>query len=178
LIDLTLFYNAALDEDWSDRSTAFERDDLSELPRGRSKFAGVEFDVRGLVQLSGVQFKNSPRLYPESVEGIRLDRKCHQIHFLHATTWTAAESTQVGSYRVHYATGQQREIPIVYGKDVRDVQADQDKPVERAIVAWKKTRRLLKSTWVNPEPDAAITTIDYISKMTDSAPFLVAITVD
>ncbi len=38
--------------------------------------------------------------------------------------------------------------------------------------------RLFKTTWKNPRPDVQVKSIDYISKMTNCAPFLVAITVE
>jgi hypothetical protein len=36
--------------------------------------------------------------------------------------------------------------------------------------------RLFKTTWVNPMPEKEITSMDYISTMSNAAPFLVAVT--
>ena len=38
--------------------------------------------------------------------------------------------------------------------------------------------RLFKTAWENPQPELEVVSIDYISKMTDSAPILVAMTVE
>ena len=38
--------------------------------------------------------------------------------------------------------------------------------------------RLFRSAWDNPHPRLEVESIDFVSKMTDSAPFLVAITVE
>jgi hypothetical protein len=38
--------------------------------------------------------------------------------------------------------------------------------------------RLFKTTWVNPMPEKEIVSIDYTSAMSNSAPFLIAITAD
>jgi hypothetical protein len=38
--------------------------------------------------------------------------------------------------------------------------------------------RLFKTSWVNPFPDEEITSIDYVSAMSDAAPFLIAITAE
>ena len=48
LIDLSSYYNVALTESWH---WGFGPSDLSELPRGLQTFAGVQFDVRGLIQI-------------------------------------------------------------------------------------------------------------------------------
>ena len=59
---------------------------------------------------------------------------------------------------------------------------------ERSMVAWtgpcwvlaapEKTVRLYKSTYTNPFPETEVVQIDFISAMTRSAPFLVAMTVE
>jgi hypothetical protein len=85
---------------------------------------------------------------------------------------------------VHYANGSEQVIPIVYGQDVRDWNADNDTPtkVKRGIVVWNNTNkaglhvRLFRTTWVNPMPETEITTLDYLSNMAEAAPFLLAIT--
>jgi len=38
--------------------------------------------------------------------------------------------------------------------------------------------RLYKSTFPNPRPDVAISRIDYVSTMTEAAPFLVGLTLE
>ena len=38
--------------------------------------------------------------------------------------------------------------------------------------------RLFKTTWANPRPDLEITRLDYVSRMTAAAPFLLAITAE
>lgn len=44
--------------------------------------------------------------------------------------------------------------------------------------AGERPLRLFKTAWDNPRPDAAVSHIDYVSTMTDCAPFLVALTVE
>jgi hypothetical protein len=38
--------------------------------------------------------------------------------------------------------------------------------------------RLYRASWDNPRPDEQVTSIDYVSRMTAFAPFLIAITVE
>jgi hypothetical protein len=186
LIDLSPHYNAALDEPL--HTKANPRNNLSALPRGLQTLADVQFDVRGVVQLTSSRLKelDPDADYPERVNGIKVARQCRRIHFLHASGIAVADGVQIGSYIVHYADGQQCEIPIVYGENVRDwwVASNEAKAPEQLQVAWTGSNaatpriRLFKTTWANPLPDLEVTTIDYLSKMTRAAPFLVALTVD
>ena len=186
LIDLSPHYNASLDEPL--HTKANPRNNLSALPRGLQTLADVQFDLRGVVQLSSSRLKDlDPDAdYPERVNGIKVARHCRRLHFLHASGIAVADSVQIGSYIVHYADGQQREIPIVYGENVRDWwgASNEAKAPEQLQVAWTGRNgatpriRLFKTTWENPLPDLEVRTIDYVSKMTLAAPFLVALTVE
>jgi hypothetical protein len=120
LIDLGAYFNAPLTETWHTQGAdeaAGLTNDLSALPRGRQTLAGVEFDVRGVVQLS---IPGWPGRYPERVAGIKVGQPCRRLHFLHATGWVVPDGTVIGRYVIHYADGQRAEVPIRYGQDVRD----------------------------------------------------------
>jgi len=184
LIDLSPHYNAPLTLAWhSDRPG----NDLATLPQGVQKFGEVEFDVRGIIQLAGRAEYYLRAIFPAEVQGIKVGLKCHRLHFLHATGWSAPDGTQVGHYLICYANGQQRACPILYGFDVRNwwPQGNEPPPETTGVtVAWTNTmtpgglRRLYHSTWTNPLPDVEITSIDYVSSMADPAPFLIAITAE
>ncbi len=190
LIDLTDFYNAGLNEPWHARpGNNFKHNNLSWLPKGIQTFADVEFDVRGIIQLAGRNLV-SPR-FPASVKGLKINRKCLALHFLHATGWSVTDGTRIGHYRAVYADGESREIPIIYGKDVRDWtqaagRSETNSPT--LVIAWSgkspvsqsdgTTLRLFKSTWQNPTPQVAIDTLEYVSARTNCAPFLIAITAE
>jgi len=117
------------------------------------------------------------------------------FHFLHAAINAGKETTaksgdQIGAYRLHYASGQVRELPIVLGKDVMDwwSQNGESPSAGDPVIAWTgsnaKSRRenrnirLFKTDWENPLPDTKIDTIDFVSAHSTAAPFLVAITVE
>lgn len=180
LIDLSNYYNALLTNSWelaSGEETI--RKDLSELPQGLQTLAGTRFDVRGIVQL------HSPRLaqgaYPQAIRGIKAGVKCSKLHFLHGTRLAAGAGTRIGSIIIHYADAQQASVPIVFGENVRDWRAPG--ACGNAVVAWSATNTtsrigLYKCGWLNERPEIEITTLDYVSEWTDSAPFLIAITAD
>ncbi len=190
LIDLTDYYNAGLNETWHARPVkGYKHSDLAWLPKGIQTFAGVEFDVRGVVQLAGQYFVSSR--FPPAVKGIRVSRKCRTLNFLHATGWSVPDGTRIGHFRVVYNDGEDREIPIIYGVDVSDwtLPGNKTDPADfKPVIAWVgkspssqsqgTTIRLFKTTWENPLPQARIDTLDYVSAQTNCAPFLIAITAE
>jgi hypothetical protein len=187
LLDLTPFYNAGLDESWH----GSKGNDLRALPKGLQTFSGVEFDVRGIVQLGS----RSPSAtnYPALIKGIPVKQKCQRLYFLHATGLgtPGAEGKQIGAYVVHFATNQMRlEIPIRYGQEVRNwhVLAGEAAAPKELQVAWRGENaqsksaghsiRLFLTTWTNLVPDLEVESIDFVSAMGVPAPFLIAISVE
>jgi hypothetical protein len=164
--------------------------DLSSLPTGVQALAGVEYDVRGIIQL-GSQSPAAKR-FPGRINGIKIHRQCARLHFLHSAAFGSVddEGARVGGYVLHFATNQmQLEIPIIYGHDVRNWhKMEGEKPAEGLSVAWTGTNvvsaashnfiRLFTTTWVNVAPSVEIESIDFVSSMGKVAPFLIAISVE
>jgi hypothetical protein len=185
LVDLTSYYNYSLDDDFHNHAGH----DLQDVPKGVQTLGGVAFDVRGLIQLASTRSLGMTGVtYPEAVMGIRVNRSGRQLHFLHACGWSAPAGAKVGEYVVHYANGQTRSVPLVYQQNMLDWWfRPGDAPPSGAEVVWQgqdpSTRRngfktrLLKYSWENPFPDTEISSIDFVSSMTEAGPFLVAITV-
>ena len=181
LVDLSAHYNAALTNAWQ----GFPGNDLAALPQGLQEFNGVRFDVRGLIQLGSPDL---PRSFPPTVEGIPVHQTCHRIHFLHAIA--LGYYGEVAAYRVHYADGQQREIPLRFGKETADwwFKLGSTNFSITVEIAWTGNNaaalsnelaiRLCHMTWDNPLPNVAIRTISFTSLGKGAAPFLVAITLE
>jgi WD40 repeat protein len=181
MIDLSSYYNS------SKRSGPGS---LASLPSGLQTMAGTTFDIRGVIQLSRRRDRIADSDYPENITGIRIGLKARRLHFLHATTFEADGGTRVGNYVVRYASNESRVFPIVYGKDVRNWWTIKREPLttQNSSLAWvgsnaevqseSKALRMFKSTWENPFPDEEIASIDFVSSLSDAAPFLVAITAD
>ncbi len=187
LLDLTGFYNATLTSSWHGK----KGNDLAALPKGLQNLAGVEFDVRGIVQLRSLS--DSATNFPAQVQGIKVRQQCQRLHFLHAAGFgsSADEGKQIGAYVVHFATNNMRlEVPIVYGRDVRNWHSrkGEREPARTLKVAWTGenavskqaggSTRLFLTTWTNLVPGVEIESLDYVSSMAMPAPFVVAITVD
>ena len=190
LIDLSAHYNAALTETWLPGELIVKGNDFSGLPQGLQKLAGVEFDVRGLIQLSSGALENLGGRFPRRVNGLPIQRRCQRLHFLHGSAWSSLFGTLIGHYVVHYANGQTRDLKLIFGRNIRDwwFPASQPQMTPGATVAWEGSNaasrelgmslRLYKMTWDNPQPEAEINSIDFVSAMEKPAPFLIAITVE
>jgi hypothetical protein len=183
LVDLSSHYNASLDDSWHAGGVA--NNTLANLPKGIQEFSGIPFDVRGVVQLSGRSAVEQLNVrFPKSVEGIAVGRRAAKLAFLHACGWPSQPGTVIGKFLVHYVNGESREIPIIYGEDVLDwwTAADTD---GTPPVAWSgpnqanpngPPKAIYVTIWNNPLPEVEIRSVDYVSTMSESAPFLIAFT--
>jgi WD40 repeat protein/serine/threonine protein kinase len=180
-LDLTANYNMVLEATFLGGDPRFN---LSVLPKGLQTFDGVRFDVRGVIVLAG-KFAPSTRFYPQRVDGISVGQRAARLHVLHACGKRPPDGTKAGGYMLHYADGETRELPMIYGEDFRDWGENSDKKptVAHAREAWRGNSaglplRLYHRTYENPRPDVKITTIDVTSENSEAAPFVVAITVE
>ena len=199
LVDLTAWFNGNLDAMWLPiRLTSVSRKDLTSLPRGAVKLAGVLFDVRGVVQLANKDDWSFQKFFPNRVDGIPVNQKGRHLHFLHACDGWDRDGALVGSYVIHYLDGSTEELKIIYGQDTRNwwsgggvLPPDHDEELgsDDAAIAWQGSnnqsqklnpalqRRLFRKTYENSHPEKTIVHIDFISALNQSAPFLIALTV-
>jgi eukaryotic-like serine/threonine-protein kinase len=186
LIDLSRHYNASLKRNWHDAEPRHQQNNLATLPTGVQRLASVPFDLRGLIQVG-----DQPGMtYPRRVADIAVGRPCARLHFLHAAVHAANEGTKIGRYVVHFAGGEQVEVPIVVGKDVSNWWGPAEEQGKPLVVAWWGTNalanafggkiRLFKSTWENPRPADRVQSIDFdfVGNSEECAPFLVALTAE
>jgi eukaryotic-like serine/threonine-protein kinase len=204
LIDLTAHYNGLLTVPWeSVLADSFSCNDLSELPSGQAIFDDVCFDVRGVIQLRLVSWFWGWDKFPQKAGNIPVRQKFKRLHVVHGTMLTEAEDLPIGGYVMHYADGTQQELEIRYGQDVRafwwsagldpdvvswwNLQTDSRKEATKATLAGELLpnrmhpevpRRLYHRSWENPRPEVEVVSIDFVSRMTRSGPFLVALTVE
>jgi hypothetical protein len=169
--------------------------DLAELTTGLVTFDNVLFDVRGVVQLRRTEPLGGPwqkrwERHPARLDGIALHRPFHRLHALLGTDQREQDGRMIGHLVWHYADGADHESPIIYGEDVRQWWERPGEPsaTSRARVAWRGSNppaaregaslRLYFSTWENPRPDVEVKTLDLVSNLTGTAPFVIAITVE
>ncbi len=184
LVNLGAYYTASLDDDWLVKPGA----NLASLPKGVQAFNREAFDIRGLIQLAGKTAEKETGIhFPKSITGIKIGAKVRKLHFLQGACWTADLDTKIGEYVLHYADGKTAIVPIVYGRNVVDwwIAPDSSVPTD-AQIAWTGENdashklgykiQLYTYTINNPRPGGEISTINFVSTFSDSAPFLVALT--
>jgi hypothetical protein len=174
-------------------------DDLSALPSGTVALGGVRFDIRGLILLrkGGVERMGKPwqvawERCPAVVENIAIGRKIRRLHVLHGTAGPETPGKPIARWMWHYADGAEETSQVAYGQDVQDWwfkpgEESKDQPGPGRVV-WRgsnpraseegQSLRLYLRTWENPRPDAVVQSLDYASALTETAPFLIAITLE
>jgi hypothetical protein len=129
---------------------------------------------------------------PEAVRSIKIDARFDSLHILHSTMFGNGfgvdDGTEIGTYIVHYADRSTERIPIIYGEDVRDWWRSSDPALPaRGKLTWSGKNaalndddeiRLFASEWKNPHPEAKVVALDFESRNTVCAPFLVALTLE
>jgi hypothetical protein len=188
-VELSPHLNGALQRRWIPSS--YDGDDLSALPRGPQVLGGVTFDVQGVIQLQGLEWKRRGHEFPERVDGIRVGRACNRLHLLHATGGFAdPPGTTVAWLVLHYGDGTEEKLAIQQNVHVKDWWAWRPANLSdpNTVVAWTGqspataqkgiSNRLFRTTFTNPQPGKRLDTIDYVSAMAGSGPFLVALTAE
>jgi RNA polymerase sigma factor (sigma-70 family) len=199
-IDLKPYINVALTDSPASRIGNNENN-LAELPLGTHAFGGVPFDVEGLIQLDGTNMMMFGKHYPAEVDNIRINRRCAKIHLFHGANWIYSHDfgTTVAELVLHYADGSTRKIDIIAGQHIFDYWSplfttgvssrhfEMAPGTERAWTGnnpfikriWPDESLILyKSTFDNPQSDVIISSLDYVSTVTGTAPFLVGLTVE
>ena len=189
--DLSGHFNGSLDAVWV---PGFDRGShLASLPHGRHLFADVPFQVDGVIQLQGQAWKSNGYPFPEQVTGISVNGLCHRIHLLHANSaFTDPPGTVVARLVLNYRDGSRQDFAIRQNEQILDWwvwPSQKRKPTDRnTVVAWTGQNpataarglglRMFKTAFVNPHPDREVQTIDYVSGMAGSAPFMVGLTLE
>ena len=207
LIDLTPYYNVRLDG-WlhPEINDHFVDNGLAGFRAGMVTLLGIKFDARGVILIRSFERRGGDRQsmwqrYPVRLEGIQVRQRVRKLHVLQAVCAAdeaergggtdIEEGTQVGSYVWHFTGAAAYEQPILYGRDLRHwwmPNAERPVELERGRIAWIGDTplarkfgarvRLYLTTYVNPRPELEVSHLDIVSKMTQAAPFLVAMTVE
>ncbi len=185
LIELTNYYSCSLTNAVNMVRLKIHPNNLEEFPSGEGEFGGVLFAVRGMIQLGGA--------YARECRGISIGTRARALHILHGTSGLKDDGTEMARLVIHYADGEESQLPILYGEHARDWWAwkeGEDPNVgPGSELAWTgsnrfaKTRnvglRIYRSTFLNPLPDKVIETIDYTRDLgTGLTPFMLGLTIE
>ena len=155
--------------------------DMVALPRGKSRFAGVDYVVRefltsplpSAIVLNGAGPAAVQNMARE-VTGIPVGRKVDALFFLHAfnqygQTDQRDRTPIVFQYVVHYEDGQTAAVPVRLGLDVAHWVSKDPSGLRNAALAWTAPfpndtsgdqAALYQLQWNNPRPDVAVQSVD------------------
>jgi RNA polymerase sigma factor (sigma-70 family) len=190
-INLSSYVNGELDKSWT---PVYGNNHLAALGVGRHVLNSVPFDLRGVIQLQGTEWRQRSYKFPDKVQQIRVGTTGRKIHLLHANSaFDDPAGTTVASLVLHFADGESAQFDIRQGIEVLDWWEWPGAAVKQprgtnTIVAWKGKNppaehqgarvRLFDTAFVNPYPEKEIQSLDYISAMAGSAPFMAALTIE
>ena len=171
---------------------------FKDLPAGDQRLAGTKFNIYDMatspvpnaLMLAG---RNVPGQLPAEIHGIAVGRKADAIFFLHTARIDrrrgpaeikAGKGLELARYVIHYADGQQAELPILAEVDVEDYRQKTPATIPGAQLAWVKPYEgtaasavAYSKQWSNPRPDVAIAAIDILpGKDNCGVPAVLAIT--
>src|SRR5205085_4242966 len=106
---------------------------------GIRHLGGVDFDVRGLIQLSCN--KSDTTAYAKGVAGIKIGAKCHRLHLLHGVSISAGTTNgePIARVKIYPSKGEPQEKPIRFGIDVGECSNQSSVLAAPATVAWTGT---------------------------------------
>ena len=183
-LDLSRIQNMSLSDALGGENPA---NNLAALSPGIHHLGGTDFAIAGRLQLRGKAAYAG--VFPAQADEIPVNRSCRRLHFLCATVCAAPRGALVGSFELHQADGGKVEVPLVYGENVADwwgcdsaAMASDPEPVWTGQNALTKASgcslRLFKVTWTNSAPETVVRSLTFNSTQTESAPFVLAITVE
>ncbi len=156
--------------------------DMAALPRGESRFAGVDYNVRSfqtsplpsVIILNGEGAAKVENL-PMQVTGIPVEKKVDALFFLQAFNQYRQPDMRrdrnpvVFQYVVHYADGKAETVPVRLGLEVDHWISNDPAGLRDAALAWAapfpndksgEQAVLYQMQWNNPRPDVAVQSVD------------------
>jgi tetratricopeptide (TPR) repeat protein len=197
LIDLSRYYTAGIYDGRGWHGDPPEH--LRFLPETFRARDGIDFDIRGLVQVNTGVFPDTGRpiergkdlnqmygkSYPDGVTGVPVGMETQALHFLvgAAHSSRARNGTEVARLVIRYEDGGTVTLPLRLGEDVVDWVRGENPgcAIDVSRVAWigpRPLKVLYLKTWRNPEPRRKVASFDFVSAKALAAPFLVAATAE
>ncbi|MBN9690249.1 MAG: protein kinase [Verrucomicrobia bacterium] len=190
-VDLGPFYNTTLGDLLIDPPRIGPN--LVELPVGLLRSAGVDFEIRGFIQLTGNRHMLERPDLPVAVRNIPVNAIVHHLHLLGAAIHapnSVIRPLEIATLHIRYQDGGSVDFPIRLGEEIEDQWSGPRTPnvARNARVAWRGFNsssenasswiQLHHSTFTNPHPERAVESVDLISAQQLPAPFFVALSVD
>lgn len=157
---------------------------LTYMLPGFKKYAGIDFDARGIIALSSPEVLYQCGSFPEQVLGIPVQTPCRSIHFLHSAIFTEAAGGEIGKFIIYFPDGTRSELPLRFDINtgaywLRSTITGTD-TVAISLHGEKQDdpQTLFVTRWNNPRPGVPVVMIDFITSNRHAAPFLLAISTE
>ena len=170
--------------------------DYAIVPHGTQALAGIEFVMDGMLQLQSTSSEAFNRAYRTNIslalaEAGAVGGRFGSLHLLCGTRWWAPPESQVAAIVWRYADGQNRSVPLLYMRQVRDwVRPPYEEPAylpyKFSKVAWRSAKvtesgrwqRLYRISLANPEPKKAVAGVELVSARAEATLMVLGATLD
>ena len=187
LIDLSKHYNVSPNASWPGVVAEGSANPLAGLP-SLHESRGIQFDYRGIIQLSGEPPRGREVAYPQSAGPILVGQTCEKIHLLHAASQNAdITGNLAGRLEVHYSDASTESFELIVGNNSIDwlMNTPRKRPTDPNTHFTFESQRpddwfvkVLHTTWVNQFPERRIDHFTFVSNNGEAAPFILAITLE
>ena len=165
----------------------------SEVPDGLRDFDGVQFDCRGILELTGMAGFESNNLRPAHISGVPIMQRCDVLHLLLCTTWNEEPGTVIGRMILNYAEGgsesiyfaQETHAQSFWGSGSLSGRGSGSTSPNSKRVWTKNSDRsssiqlsLNRVAFANPRPDVLIESIDFETCFSQSMPVILGLTLE
>lgn len=162
------------------------------VPRGTQVCDGVTFICNGALRTAGLCAARDGKHFPGAVLGVPANLRGTRIHLLQTAenAGEMMENTPYGRMILHYANGESRRFDLLFGLHADHwlqgkSQAHEPVADPNSKPAWVQRRtgdgmiiRLYHTVLENPLPGVTVTTIDFISPLSEANLLLFGLTVD
>jgi WD40 repeat protein len=186
LLDLGPYYTPV-----EDRQNTENLFDLRSVPIGRQRFLGVDFDIRGMIQLAADHLRQTSQNFPSRVDGIALPAHVDALDLLVEGYAIDDAVHPLLDVVFHYHDGGERRVELTLRGVSPPFHADSDPLGEPeswrgARIAWLGSRRqgatavtqavpICLMRVPNPEPGREVSTLSLEAR---GSPYILAITVE
>ncbi len=183
LIDLNRYYRTPA----SRFSKIVQFPSWGTVPHGIHVYHNVPLQIEGFINIWGPHHTKTP----ECVNGVVLNQQFETLYVYHGTWYQSASGTPVYDIVFHYEDESVETVNVLYGDDVLDWFCDnaggkvRGPTGKRSRLAWHGEPdptgrawpvRFCLSAIENPQPSVRVTTLDFVTRKSESTTCVLALT--
>ncbi|MFN0129963.1 MAG: hypothetical protein ACKV19_25135, partial [Verrucomicrobiales bacterium] len=197
-VNLSDAYNALLTDAWNSDETPDQLGDWVVRLGSDWLFdhAGIQFDVRGVVQLEGDAVRlnrdRNPDMqvasYPRSVGPIAVGQPASRLHVLAGVIHGETDGSEVGRINLLCRHGKVESLPLIQGRHVCHQPTGKEAPQAESTLVHRRQsvvgtsdyapHAIYHVTWTLPEAGTVIDRLEFSATQGATSPFFMAITIE